>query len=144
MIIILLESLHLIKDTMHLYLLPQWLDMDLLHICQEEQNLIVSRRNVTKLIYLQFLLPFIVPGTVSTVNVNVLNISTIEITWSPVPQEEANGNIIHYIVSVSLYEGRELYNRDISVSSDLQVIVNGFGECFNLNYIYLLVTIKLF
>ena len=81
------------------------------------------------------------PGTVSTINVNVLNTSTVQITWSPVPQEEANGNITHYIVSVSLYEGREIYNRDISVSSDLQVIVNGFGECFNLNYIYLLITI---
>ena len=69
----------------------------------------------------------------STINVNVLNTSTVQITWSPVPQEEANGNITHYIVSVSLYEGREIYNRDISVSSDLQVIVNGFGECFNLN-----------
>ena len=63
-----------------------------------------------------------VPGAVSTINVNVMNICTIQITWSPVAQEETNGNITHYIVSVSLYEGREL---DISVSSDLQVIVNG-------------------
>ena len=51
-----------------------------------------------------------------------MNICTIQITWSPVAQEETNGNITHYIVSVSLYEGREL---DISVSSGLQVIVNG-------------------
>ena len=78
---------------------------------------------------------------VSIVNVNVLNVSTIEITWLPVSQEEANSNITHYIVSVSLYEGRELYNRKIRVSSDLQVIVNGLGECFNLSYIYLLTTI---
>ena len=70
----------------------------------------------------------IVPGTVSTINVNVLSVSTVQITWSPVPQEEANGNITHYIVSVSLYEGRELYNRNISVSSDLQVIVNELSE----------------
>ena len=75
---------------------------------------------------------FIVPGAVATINVNVLNISTIQITWSPVAQEETNGNITHYIVSVSLYEGRELYNRDISVSNDLQVIVNGLGECFSI------------
>ena len=82
------------------------------------------------------LISFIVPGTVSTVNVNILNISTVRITWLPIPQEEANGNITHYIVSVSLYEGRELYNRNISVSSDLQVIVNGLGECL-LHSIYL-------
>ena len=63
----------------------------------------------------------------STVDVNVLNTTAVNITWSPVPQEQANGNITHYIVSVSLYEGRELYNRNISVSSDLQVIVNGLG-----------------
>ena len=72
------------------------------------------------------------PGTVSTINVNVLNTSTVQITWLPVPHEEDNGNITHYIVSVSLYEGRELYNRNISVSSDLQVIVNGLGEYFSL------------
>ena len=75
-----------------------------------------------------------VPGAVSAVDIRVLNTSAVRITWSPV--EEANGNITHYIVSVSLYEGRELYNRNISVSSDLQVIVNGFGECF-LHSIYL-------
>ena len=68
----------------------------------------------------------------STVDVNVLNRSTIQITWSPIPQEEANGNITHYIVSVSLYEGRELYNRKISVSSHLQVIVNGLCKHFSL------------
>ena len=79
----------------------------------------------------------------SAVNVNVLNISTIEITWSPVPQEEANGNITHYIVSVSLYEGRELYTRNISVSSDLQVIVNGLGECF-LSVTFYCLNIQLF
>ena len=140
MIIILLESLNLIKGTVHLYLLPQRLDMDLLYICQEEQNLIVSRRNVTKLSYLQFLLPFIVPGTVSTVNVNVLNISTIEITWLPVPQEEAYGNITHYTVSVSLFEGRELYNRKISVSSRLHVIVNGLCKYFSLIHNSLVIT----
>ena len=99
------------------------------------------RKNVTKLSYLQFLLPFIVPGAVSTVNVNVLSVSTIEIKWSPVPQEEANGNITHYIVSVSLYEGRKLSTRNISVSSDLQVIVDGLSKYFNLNYIYFLITI---
>ena len=71
---------------------------------------------------------FVVPGTVSTINVNVLSVSNIQITWSPISQEEANGNITQYIVSVSLYEGRELYNRNIGVSSDLQVIVNGLGE----------------
>ena len=76
----------------------------------------------------------------STINVNVLNISTIQITWSPVAQEETNGNITHYIVFVSLYEGRDLYNRDISVSSDLQVIVNGLGECFSIQYISLVIT----
>ena len=76
----------------------------------------------------------------ATINVNVLNISTIQITWSPVAQEETNGNITHYIVSVSLYEGRELYNRDISVSSDLQVIVNGLSECFSIHYISLVIT----
>ena len=73
----------------------------------------------------------------TTVNVNVLNTSTVQITWSPVPQEEANGIITYYFVFVSLYEGRELYNRNISVSSDLQVIVNGLGEFFSLNYISL-------
>ena len=82
------------------------------------------------------LIVFIVPGTLTTVNVNVLNTTTVQITWSPVPQEEANGNITHYIVFVSLYEGRE-YNRNISVSSDLQVIVNGLSEFFSLNYISL-------
>ena len=76
-----------------------------------------------------YYLPLIVPGSVSVVNIEVLNTSAVSITWSPV--EEANGNITHYIVSVSLYEGRELYNRNISVSSDLQVIVNGFGEYFS-------------
>ena len=78
------------------------------------------------------LITFIVPGTISTINVNVLNTTTVyvQITWLPVTQEEANGNITHYIVSVSLYEGRELYNRNISVFSDLQVIVNGLGEYF--------------
>ena len=83
----------------------------------------------------------LVPGTVSAIDITVFNTTAVRITWSPIPVEEANGNITHYIVSVSLYEGRELYNRNISVSSDLQVIVNGFGECFNLNYIYLLITI---
>ena len=92
--------------------------------------------------YLQFLLLFIVPGAVATINVNVLNISTIQITWSPVAQEETNGNITHYIVSVSLYEGRELYNRDVSVSNDLQVIVNGLGECFS--HISLVITYNSF
>ena len=81
----------------------------------------------------------------ATINTNVLNISTIQITWSPVPQETANGNITHYIVSVSLYEGRELYNRDISVSSDyLQVIVNGLGECFSIHYISLVISYNSF
>ena len=75
-----------------------------------------------------FFTSLIVPGTVSTINVNVLSVSTVQITWSPVKQEEANGNITHYIVSVGLYEGRELYNRNISVSSDLQVIVNELSE----------------
>ena len=70
----------------------------------------------------------LVPGTVSAIDITVLNTTAVNITWSPIPQEEANGNITHYIVSVSLYEGRELYNRNISVSSDLQVIVNGLGE----------------
>ena len=79
----------------------------------------------------------------ATINLNVLNISTIQITWSPVAQEENNGNITHYIVSVSLYEGRELYNRNISVSSDyLQVIVNGLGECFS--HISLVITYNSF
>ena len=78
----------------------------------------------------------LVPGTVSAIDITVLNTPAVRITWSPIPVEEANGNITHYIVSVSLYEGRELYNRNITVSSDLQVIVNGLGECFNLNYIY--------
>ena len=77
----------------------------------------------------------------STINVNVLNISTIQITWSPVAQEETNGNITHYIVSVSLYEGRELY---ISVSSDLQVIVNGLSESFSIHYIPLVITYNYF
>ena len=76
----------------------------------------------------------------ATINVNVLNASTIQITWSPVPQEDTNGNITHYIVSVSLYEERELYNRDVSVSSDLQVIVNGLGECFSIHYISLVIS----
>ena len=58
-----------------------------------------------------------VPGAVSAINIGVLNTSAVRITWSPV--EEANGNITHYIVSVSLYERRELYNENISVSSDL-------------------------
>ena len=80
----------------------------------------------------------------STINVNVLNISTIQIIWSPVAQEETNGNITHYIVSVSLYEGRELYNRDISVSSDLQVIVNGLSECFSIHYISLVISYNSF
>ena len=61
------------------------------------------------------------------IHVKVLNTSAVTITWSPV--EEDDGNITHYIVSVSLYEGREIYNRNISVSSDLQVIVNELGEC---------------
>ena len=69
----------------------------------------------------------LVHRSVSEIHVKVLNTSAVRITWSPV--EEANGNITHYIVTVSLYEGRELYNRNISVSSDLQVIVNGLGEC---------------
>ena len=77
----------------------------------------------------------------STINVNALNISTIQITWSPVAQEETNGNITHYIVSVSLYEGREL---DISVSSDLQVIVNGLSESFSIHYISLVITYNYF
>ena len=76
----------------------------------------------------------------STVNVNVLNISTIQITWLPVPQEEANGNITHYIVSVSLFEGRELYNRKISVSSHLHVIVNGLCKHFSLIHNSLVIT----
>ena len=75
-----------------------------------------------------------VPGAVSAINVKVLNTSAVRITWSPV--EEANGNITHYIVSLNLYEGRELYYRNISVSSDLQVIVNGLGECFYLHYYF--------
>ena len=70
----------------------------------------------------------LVPGTVSAIDITVLNTTAVNITWLPIPQEEANGNITHYIVSVNLYEGRELYNRNISVSSDLQVIVNGLGE----------------
>ena len=84
---------------------------------------------------------YIVPGAVSLVNIEVLNTSAVRITWSQV--EEANGNITHYIVSVSLYEGRELYNRNISVSSDLQVIVNGFGEYFffTINFALLFITI---
>ena len=80
----------------------------------------------------------------ATINVNVLNISTIQITWSPVAQEETNGNITHYIVSVSLYEGRELYKRDISVSSDLQVIINGLSECFSIHYISLVISYNSF
>ena len=143
----LLEILNLIKDTVHLYLLVQWLDMDLLHMCQEELSLIVSGRNVIKVTYNSYYF-FIVPGAVSTINVNVLNISIIQITWSPVAQEETNGNITHYIVSVSLYEGRELYNRDISVSSDLisvyPVIVNGLCECFSIQYISLVITFNCF
>ena len=78
----------------------------------------------------------------ATINLNVLNISTIQITWSPVAQKETNGNITHYIVSVSLYEGRELHNRDVSVSNDLQVIVNGLGECFS--HISLVITYNSF
>ena len=126
-ITILLEILNLIKDTVHLYLLVQWLDMDLLHMCLEELSLTVSGRNVIKVTYNSYCF-FIVPGAVSTINLNVLNVSTLQITWSPVAQEVTNGNITHYIVSVSLYEGRELYNRDVSVSSDLQVMVNGLSE----------------
>ena len=80
----------------------------------------------------------------ATININVLNTSTIQITWSPVAQEETNGNITHYIVSVSLYEGRELYNRDISVSSDLQVIVNALSRCFSIQYISLVITYNSF
>ena len=81
----------------------------------------------------------------ATINVNVLNISTIQITWSPVAREETNGNITHYIVSVSLYEGRELCNRDISVSSDyLQVIVNGLSECLSIHYISLVISYNSF
>ena len=81
--------------------------------------------------YIIYITSLSVPRSVSEIHVQVLNTSAVRITWSPV--EEANGNITHYIVSVSLYEGRELY-RDISVSSDLQVIVNGFGECFFIHY----------
>ena len=142
-ITILLEILNLIKDTVHLYQLVQWLDTDLLHMCLEELSLTVSRSNVIKVNYNSYSF-FIVPGAVSTININVLNISTIQITWSPVPQETANGNITHYIVSVSLYEGRELYNRDVSVSSDLQVIVTGLSECFYIHYISLLTTYNSF
>ena len=105
-------------------------------MCLEEQNLIV-RVEICHENYFPVLLPFIVPGTVTTVNVNVLNTTTVQIKWSPVPQEQANGIITHYIVFVSLYEGRELYNRNISVSSDLQVIVNRLSEFFSLNYISL-------
>ena len=90
------------------------------------------------IIYKYYYLPLIVPGAVSVINTEVLNTSAVRITWSPVPQEEANGNITYYIVSVSLYEGRELYNRNISVSSDLQVIVNGLGE-----YIFFTITLVL-
>ena len=130
-----LEILNLIKFTMHLYQLVLRLDMDLLYMCLEEQNLMVSTQLILVLIINTYLL---VPGTVSAIDIMVLNTTAVSITWSPVPQEEANGNITHYIVSVSLYEGRKLYNRSISVSSDLQVIVNGFSECFLLITFYCL------
>ena len=123
-ITILLEILNLIKDTVHLYQLVLRLDMDHLYMCLEEQNLMVSTQLILVVIITTFLL---VPGTVSAIDITVLNTTAVRITWSPVPQKEANGNITHYIVSVSLYEGRELYNRNISVSSDLQVIVNELG-----------------
>ena len=98
--------------------------MDHLYMCLEEQNLMVSTQLILVVIITTFLL---VPGTVSAIDITVLNTTAVRITWSAVPQKEANGNITHYIVSVSLYEGRELYNRNISVSSDLQVIVNELG-----------------
>ena len=101
---------------------------------QEEQNLIVSEKNSGNYIIMIIYLPS-VPGAVSAINIGVLNTSAVRITWSPV--EEANGNITHYIVTVSFYEGRELYNKNISVSSDLQVIVNGFGECIFLSSLLL-------
>ena len=115
--------------------------MDLLHICQEEPNLIVSKKK--SCYYYEHYLSS-VPGAVSKIIIGVLNTSAVRITWSPVPQEEANGNITHYIVSVGLYEGRELYNRDIRVSSDLQVIVTGLSECFYIHNISLLTTYNCF
>ena len=108
-------------------------------MCLEELSLTVSGRNVIKVTYNSYCF-FIVPGAVSTINLKVLNVSAIKMTWSPLAQEETNGNITHYIVSVGLYEGRELYNRDIRVFSGLQVIVTGLSECFYIHYTSILTT----
>ena len=75
----------------------------------------------------------LVPGAVIIINTEVLSASTVQLTWLTVSQQ--NVNITHYIVSVSLYEGEEIYNGNVNVSSDLHVIVNKFGECCFLHLI---------
>ena len=66
------------------------------------------------------LIAFIVPGTISTINVNVLNTTTVyvQITWLPVTEEEANGNITHYkLLCLLVYMKEENYIIETSVYS---------------------------
>ena len=129
--IAILSILILLKDTMHIYQLVLWLDMGLLHTCLEEQHQIVSERSIIKVF--DNVILNIVPGAVIIINTEVLSASTVQLTWLTVSQQ--NINITHYIVSVSLYEGEEIYNGNVNVSSDLHVIVNKFGECCFLHLI---------
>ena len=52
----------------------------------------------------------------------------VTVRWSPVIQEEANGEIQLYLVLLSLYGGAELNKTTVDASAVLEANFTGLGE----------------
>ena len=71
---------------------------------------------------------YIAPGAVPTLTVRVVNPSTVTVSWSQVPEDDANGLIQLYQVSISEYERQQLRNKTINASELLETTFTGLGK----------------
>ena len=72
--------------------------------------------------------PAVAPGPVSVINTTILNSMEVTVRWSPVIQEEANGEIQLYLVLLSQYGGAELNRTIVDVSAVLEANFTGLGK----------------
>lgn len=69
------------------------------------------------------------PGPVPSLNFTVVSAQEITVKWSPVAEEDSNGVLVSYTITLAEYGGQQLANRSLNTSSILEATFTGLGQC---------------
>ena len=72
---------------------------------------------------------FLAPGAVPGINVSVVDVNNVTVTWLPVRDGERNGILDTYIVSLWVYGGQQLQATSVLANATLQASFTELGMC---------------